>query len=79
MVFMFSVESVEWDAPPQQLSHSAARHKMAIRPKRTHGVTKHRRLQHLATPSPLPPMPEEENGRTGTCVTQGLSNDWLLN
>ncbi|CAG0889575.1 unnamed protein product [Cyprideis torosa] len=53
------VESVEWDAPPQLLSHSAARHKMAIRPKRTHMASKHRRLQQLNSPSPLPATPEE--------------------
>ena len=29
------------------LSHQAARHKMAIRPKRNHAVTKHRKLQQL--------------------------------
>lgn len=33
------------------LSHSAARHKMAIRPKRTHGAPRRRRVQHQSATS----------------------------
>jgi hypothetical protein len=30
------------------LSHSAARHKMAVRPKRTHGAPRRRRIQQVS-------------------------------
>ncbi|XP_021919007.1 uncharacterized protein LOC110829533 isoform X3 [Zootermopsis nevadensis] len=51
------------------LSHSAARHKMAVRPKRTHGAPRRRRIQQLAGGSPLPSTPElneEASGRSAS-------------
>ena len=35
-------------SPAGQLSHQAARHKLAVRPRRNHAATRHRRLQQLA-------------------------------
>ncbi|XP_044737501.1 uncharacterized protein LOC123299242 isoform X2 [Chrysoperla carnea] len=50
------------------LSHSAARHKMAVRPKRTHGAPRRRRVQQLTTGTALPTTPEvnEETLRSVT-------------
>ncbi|GLV35641.1 uncharacterized protein CBL_01209 [Carabus blaptoides fortunei] len=42
----------------QPLSHSAARHKMSVRPKRTHGAPRRRRVQQLTASSALPTTPE---------------------
>ncbi|XP_023705506.1 uncharacterized protein LOC111863422 isoform X3 [Cryptotermes secundus] len=58
------------------LSHSAARHKMAVRPKRTHGAPRRRRIQQLAGVSPLPSTPElneEASGRSSS--PDGKSSD----
>jgi hypothetical protein len=62
IVMLFSRVTAEWDLgePPVgavMLSHSAAKHKMAVRPRRTTGPTRHRRLQQLSA-SVLPSMPE---------------------
>ncbi|XP_049835986.1 uncharacterized protein LOC126281243 isoform X4 [Schistocerca gregaria] len=40
------------------LSHSAARHKMAVRPKRTHGAPRRHRMQQISAGSSLPTTPE---------------------
>nr|CAD7441888.1 unnamed protein product [Timema bartmani] len=51
------------------LSHSAARHKMAVKPKRTHGAPRRRRVQQLAAATPLPATPElneEASGRSAS-------------
>ncbi|CAG0899363.1 unnamed protein product [Darwinula stevensoni] len=40
------------------LSHSAARHKIAVRPKKTHGLPRNRRLQQRTSTAALPTMPE---------------------
>ena len=39
-------------SPAGQLSHQAARHKLAVRPRRNHAATRHRRLQQLAEVRP---------------------------
>ena len=42
-------------SPAGQLSHQAARHKLAVRPRRNHAATRHRRLQQLAEVRPNTP------------------------
>ena len=55
------------------LSHSAAKHKMAVRPRRTTGPTRHRRLQQLSA-SVLPSMPEmNEDVASSTTTTMAKS------
>lgn len=54
------------------LSHSAARHKMAVRPKRTHGAPRRRRIQQLAGGSPLPATPELNEEASGRSVSPDI-------
>ncbi|PSN51988.1 hypothetical protein C0J52_18908 [Blattella germanica] len=61
------------------LSHSAARHKMAVKPKRTHGAPRRRRIQQLAGPSPLPSTPElneESSGRSASPDVRSSNQDF---
>ncbi|XP_063228272.1 uncharacterized protein LOC134534122 isoform X2 [Bacillus rossius redtenbacheri] len=51
------------------LSHSAARHKMSVRPKRTHGAPRRRRAQQLSAASPLPATPEVNEEASGRSVS----------
>ncbi|KAG8226121.1 hypothetical protein J437_LFUL006751 [Ladona fulva] len=52
-------------ATAEPLSHSAARHKMSVRPKRTHGAPRPRRLKEVTSLGSLPTTPEvnEDSGR----------------
>ncbi|CAG0918989.1 unnamed protein product [Notodromas monacha] len=67
-----SQDGAEWDPlgePPlgaAPLSHSAARHKIAVRPRRTTGPTRHRRLQQLSSASVLPSTPEMNEDVVGS-------------
>lgn len=61
------------------LSHSAARHKMAVKPKRTHGAPRRRRIQQLAGGSPLPSTPElneEASGRSASPDIRSLGQEF---
>jgi len=61
------------------LSHSAARHKMAVKPKRTHGAPRRRRIQQLAGGSPLPSTPElneEASGRSASPDVRSLGQEF---
>ncbi|XP_066999308.2 platelet binding protein GspB isoform X3 [Anabrus simplex] len=55
---VYQDSDLELDVAPAPLSHSAARHKMAVRPKRTHGAPRRRRMQQQIAGSPLPTTPE---------------------
>ncbi|XP_046395271.1 uncharacterized protein LOC124162706 isoform X2 [Ischnura elegans] len=58
-------------ATAEPLSHSAARHKMAVRPKRTHGAPRLRRLKEVTSLGSLPTTPEvnEDSGRCSSPET----------
>jgi len=61
------------------LSHSAARHKMAVKPKRTHGAPRRRRIQQLTGGSPLPSTPElneEASGRSASPDIRSLGQEF---
>lgn len=67
-------ESDEADvSQPVPLSHKAAHHKIAVRPKRTHGLPRHRKQQLAASKvGSLPSTPEisEDSGRSSSCLLQ---------
>jgi len=61
------------------LSHSAARHKMAVKPKRTHGAPRRKRIQQLTGGSPLPSTPElneEASGRSASPDIRSLGQEF---
>ncbi|KAK3926928.1 Capping protein inhibiting regulator of actin dynamics [Frankliniella fusca] len=61
------------------LSHSAARHKMAVKPKRTHGAPRRRRIPQLSSAPALPATPElnEEPNGSGRSISPELSTSQI--
>uniref|UniRef100_A0A1B6D8D2 DUF4592 domain-containing protein n=1 Tax=Clastoptera arizonana TaxID=38151 RepID=A0A1B6D8D2_9HEMI len=61
------------------LSHSAARHKMAVKPKRTHGAPRRRRGPQIVGVSSLPATPEVNEDVSSSISGQSVTNDLTSN